>query len=59
MIAARIIAAVKNPEDVLIVGNKEYAQRPWLKFSQHTKCKWITTKWTGGTLTNQIIKNFV
>lgn len=59
MIAARILASIKNPEDILIVGSKEYAQRPVMKFAQHVGCRYITTKWIGGTLTNYIIKQFV
>jgi len=38
MIAARIIAAIEHPEDVLVVSNREYAQRAVLKFSTYTKC---------------------
>jgi len=59
MIAARILAAIKNPDDILIVGSKEFAQRPVMKFAQQVRCKYITTKWIGGILTNYIIKQFV
>ena len=59
MISARIIAGIKNPEDILIVGTKEYAQRPVMKFAEKIKCKAIIKKWTGGTLTNQITRNYI
>jgi small subunit ribosomal protein SAe len=32
MIAARIIAAIDNPKDVLVVSNRDMAQRAILKF---------------------------
>lgn len=59
MIAARIIAAVPNPGDVLIVSNREYAQRAVLKFATYTKAKYLGGKWTPGTLTNQNTKKFL
>lgn len=59
MLAARIIAGVQNPEEVLAVAVREYAQRPILKFAQFTKAKAMASKWTPGTLTNQITKKFL
>jgi len=58
MIAARIIAALENPKDVLIVSNRQYAQRAILKFATYTKCQYLGGKWTPGTLTNQNTKKF-
>jgi len=52
MLAARVIAAIPNPKDVLIVSNREYAQRGVLKFGTYSKCSYLTGKWTPGTLTN-------
>jgi len=52
MIAARIVAALENPKDVLVVSNRQYAQRAILKFSTYTKCNYFGGKWTPGTLTN-------
>lgn len=52
MIAARIIAAIPNPKDILIVSNRLYAQRAILKFATHTKANYLGGKWTPGTLTN-------
>lgn len=59
MIAARIIAGIQNPEEVLVVAVREYAQRPILKFSYHTHARAMASKWTPGTLTNQITKKFL
>jgi small subunit ribosomal protein SAe len=59
MIAARIIAGIQNPEEVLAVAVREYAQRPILKFAQYTGAKAMASKWTPGTLTNQITKKFL
>jgi len=58
MIAARIIAAIENPRDVLVVSNRQYAQRAILKFATYTKANYFGGKWTPGTLTNQITKRF-
>jgi small subunit ribosomal protein SAe len=59
MIAARIIAAVNNPKDVLVVSSKTYAQRAILKFATHTNANYSGGKWTPGMLTNQITKKFI
>ena len=56
MIAARIVAAVPNSKDVLVVSNREYAQRAVLKFATHLDCNYQGGKWTPGTLTNQNTK---
>ena len=58
MIAARIIAAVENPKDVLIVSNRDMAQRAILKFGEYTGANYFGGKWTPGTLTNQNTKKF-
>lgn len=59
MIAARIIAAIPNPKDILIISNREYAQRAILKFATYTKANYLGGKWTPGTLTNQNTKKFL
>lgn len=58
MLAARVIAGVKNPEDVLVVAVREYAQRPILKFAHYTQARTMISKWIPGILTNQITKKF-
>lgn len=59
MIAARIIVAIENPKDVLVVSNRQYAQRSILKFAEHTGANYMGGKWTPGTLTNQNTKKFL
>lgn len=58
MLAARIIAAIENPSDVVAVSARPYGQRAVLKFSQYTGCQAIAGRWTPGQLTNQIQKKF-
>jgi len=59
MIAARVIAAIDNAKDVLIVSNREYGQRAILKFATNTGANYIGGKWTPGTLTNQNTKKYL
>lgn len=58
MIAARIIAAIDNPRDVLIISSRIHAQRAILKFATYTKASYFGGKWTPGSLTNQNTKKF-
>lgn len=58
MIAARIIAAIDNPKDVLVISNRVYAQRAILKYATYTKANYFGGKWTPGSLTNQNTKKF-
>lgn len=58
MLAARVIAAIDNPHDVVAVSARPYGQRAVLKFSQYTGCQAIAGRWTPGQLTNQIQKKF-
>lgn len=58
MLAARVIAAIENPYDVVAVSARPYGQRAVLKFSQYTGCQAIAGRWTPGQLTNQIQKKF-
>merc|ERR1712070_455567 len=58
MISARIVAAVDNPKDVLVVSNRQFAQRAILKFATYTGANYFGGKWTPGSLTNQNTKKF-
>lgn len=58
MIAARIIVAIENPQDVVAISARPYGQRSVLKFSQYTGCQSIAGRFTPGTFTNQITKQF-
>lgn len=58
MLAARIIVAVENPADVVAISARPYGQRAVLKFAQYTGCQSIAGRFTPGTFTNQITKQF-
>jgi len=57
-LAARAIAAIENPADVCVISARPYAQRALLKFAAHTGATPIFGRFTPGSLTNQIQKNF-
>jgi len=59
VLAARVIVAIENPEDVVCISARPYGQRAVLKFAQHTGCNYIAGRYTPGTFTNQIQKNFL
>jgi len=59
MLAARVIVAIENPEDVVAISARPYGQRAVLKFAQHTGCNYIGGRFTPGTFTNQIQKKFL
>jgi len=52
--AARIIAAVENPQDVCVVSARPYSQRAALKFASFTGATALAGRFTPGTFTNQI-----
>jgi small subunit ribosomal protein SAe len=58
MIAARVIVAIENPEDILVISQRPYGSRAVLKFSQHVGTVPNAGRWTPGTLTNYITKKF-
>jgi len=58
IVAARIITAIENPQDVVVISARPYGQRAVLKFSQYTGAQCIAGRFTPGTFTNQITKQF-
>jgi small subunit ribosomal protein SAe len=58
VLAARVIAAIENPEDVIAISARPYGMRAVLKFSHYTGCQSIAGRFTPGTFTNQITKQF-
>lgn len=58
MLAARIIVAIENPQDVVAISARPYGQRAVLKFAQYTGAQAIAGRFTPGTFTNQITKQF-
>jgi small subunit ribosomal protein SAe len=59
MLAARVIVAIENPEDVVVVSARTFGQRAVFKFAQHTGAQYVGGRYTPGTFTNQIQKNFL
>jgi len=58
MLAARIIVAIENPADVIAICARPYGMRAVLKFAHHTGANSIAGRFTPGTFTNQITKQF-
>eukprot|EP00392_Amoebophrya_sp_AT5.2_P017950 g18379.t1 len=58
MVAARVIVAIENPEDIMVISQRPYGSRAVLKFSQHVGSIAHPGRWTPGTLTNYITKKF-
>lgn len=59
MLAARVIVAIENPEDVCSLSARTFGQRAVFKFAQHTGTSYIGSRYTPGTLTNQIQRKFI
>jgi len=58
MIAARIIVAIESPDDVVAISARPYGMRAVLKFAHYTGAQSIAGRFTPGTFTNQITKQF-
>lgn len=58
MFAARIIAAVENPSDVVAISARPYGQRAVLKFAANTGAQAIAGRFTPGNFTNYITRSF-
>jgi len=56
LLAARIIVAIENPLDVIVVSARPYGQRAVFKFAQYIGASYIGGRYTPGTFTNQIQK---
>jgi small subunit ribosomal protein SAe len=58
MLAARIIVAIENPQDICVLSARPYGQRAVLKFANHIGAQAIAGRFTPGTFTNQTQQNF-
>jgi len=58
VLAARIIAAVENPNDVCVISARPYGQRAVLKFAANTGAQAIAGRFTPGNFTNYITRSF-
>jgi len=58
-LAARVIVAIENPQDVCAISARPYGQRSVLKFAKYTGAQAIAARYTPGTFTNQIQEKFM
>jgi len=58
MLAARVIVAIENPADVVAVSSRTFGQRAVFKYAQNTGSSYIGGRYTPGTFTNQIQRNY-
>jgi small subunit ribosomal protein SAe len=58
ILAARIIVSIENPQDVIAISARPYGMRAVLKFANYTGSNCIAGRFTPGTFTNQITKQF-
>jgi len=57
-LAARVIAAIENPKDIIVLSARPYGQRAVHKFAQYTGVHAIAGRHTPGTFTNQLQTSF-
>ncbi|KNE65751.1 40S ribosomal protein S0 [Allomyces macrogynus ATCC 38327] len=58
VLAARIIAAIENPADVVVISGRPYGQRAVLKYAKYTGAQAIAGRFTPGNFTNYITRNY-
>jgi len=58
-LAARVIVAVENPQDICVISARPYGQRAILKFANFIGAHAIAGRFTPGTFTNQIQTKFM
>jgi small subunit ribosomal protein SAe len=56
--AARVIAAVENPNDVCVISSRTYGHRAVLKYAANTGAQAIAGRFTPGNFTNYITRSF-
>jgi small subunit ribosomal protein SAe len=59
VLAARVIVAIENSQDVCVISSRPYGQRAVLKFAKYIGAQAFGGRWTPGTLTNQIQDKFM
>jgi small subunit ribosomal protein SAe len=58
VLAARIIATIENPTDVVVVSARPYGQRAVLKFAAHVGATAVAGRFTPGAFTNYNSRSF-
>jgi small subunit ribosomal protein SAe len=59
MVAARVIVAIENPQDIIVCSQRPFGSRGVMKFAHYTGAQAVAQRWTPGTLTNQITGKFM
>jgi small subunit ribosomal protein SAe len=59
ILAARVIAAIENPQDVMCCSVRLFGQRAVFKFSQNVGTQFTAGRFIPGTFTNQIQAKFL
>jgi len=59
ILAARVIVAVENPQDVTVCSTRLFGQRSVYKFAQYLNTNFLTGRFIPGTFTNQIQAKFL
>jgi len=57
-LAARVIVAIENPKDIVVISARPYGQRAVLKFCTFIGATPISGRFTPGTFTNQVQTKF-
>ncbi|CAI8615952.1 unnamed protein product [Vicia faba] len=57
-LAARVIVAIENPQDIIVQSARPYRQRAVLKFAQYTGAHAIAGRHIPGIFTNQLQTSF-
>jgi len=57
-LAARVIVAIENPQDIMVQSARPYGQRAVFKVAQYLGCKFAAGRHTPGTFTNPLQKYF-
>lgn len=58
ILAARVMVAIENPQDIVAVSTRQYGQRAVLKFAQNIGAQYMGGRFIPGTFTNQIQSKF-
>ncbi|CEG64066.1 Putative 40S ribosomal protein S0 [Rhizopus microsporus] len=56
--AARVIATIENPADIVVIAASSYGHRAALKFAKYIGAEAIVGRFTPGTFTNYITRSF-
>jgi small subunit ribosomal protein SAe len=59
MLAARVVVAIENPQDVCVIAARPFGGRAVLKYAQYTGAQYIAGRYTPGTFTNYIQKKYM